>query len=101
MTRYLSPALALVLCALPVDAQEGEALPDGKTEAALAPELGGAPTAAHEQAEAVDEAEGFEGDETDFCGGEETVADLAYVILFLPMIVVIAFRPRGLFGRAV
>ena len=24
---------------------------------------------------------------------------LAYVILFLPMIVVIAFRPRGLFGR--
>ena len=25
---------------------------------------------------------------------------LAYVILFLPMIVVIAFRPRGLFGRA-
>jgi branched-chain amino acid transport system permease protein len=25
--------------------------------------------------------------------------DLAYVILFLPMIVVIAFRPRGLFGR--
>jgi branched-chain amino acid transport system permease protein len=26
--------------------------------------------------------------------------DLAYVILFLPMILVIAFRPRGLFGRA-
>ncbi len=25
--------------------------------------------------------------------------DLAYVILFLPMILVIAFRPRGLFGR--
>ena len=25
--------------------------------------------------------------------------ELAYVILFLPMIVVIAFRPRGLFGR--
>jgi branched-chain amino acid transport system permease protein len=25
---------------------------------------------------------------------------LAYVILFLPMIIVIAFRPRGLFGRA-
>jgi branched-chain amino acid transport system permease protein len=25
--------------------------------------------------------------------------DLAYVILFLPMIFVIAFRPRGLFGR--
>jgi branched-chain amino acid transport system permease protein len=25
--------------------------------------------------------------------------DLAYVILFLPMIVVIAFRPRGLFGK--
>jgi branched-chain amino acid transport system permease protein len=26
--------------------------------------------------------------------------DLAYVILFLPMILVIAFRPRGLFGRS-
>lgn len=26
--------------------------------------------------------------------------DLAYVILFLPMIFVIAFRPRGLFGKA-
>ena len=25
--------------------------------------------------------------------------DLAYVILFLPMIFVIAFRPRGLFGK--
>src|ERR1043165_5981352 len=25
--------------------------------------------------------------------------DLAYVVLFLPMILVIAFRPRGLFGR--
>jgi len=25
--------------------------------------------------------------------------DLAYVILFLPMILVIAFRPRGLFGK--
>jgi branched-chain amino acid transport system permease protein len=27
--------------------------------------------------------------------------DLAYVILFLPMVVVIAFRPTGLFGRAI
>ena len=25
--------------------------------------------------------------------------DFAYVILFLPMVFVIAFRPRGLFGR--
>jgi branched-chain amino acid transport system permease protein len=25
--------------------------------------------------------------------------DLAYVVLFLPMILVIAFRPKGLFGR--
>jgi branched-chain amino acid transport system permease protein len=25
--------------------------------------------------------------------------DLAYVILFLPMIFVISFRPMGLFGR--
>ena len=31
--------------------------------------------------------------------GSALVPDLAYVILFLPMIVVIAFRPRGLFGR--
>jgi branched-chain amino acid transport system permease protein len=27
------------------------------------------------------------------------VPDLAYVILFLPMVVVIAFKPQGLFGR--
>lgn len=32
--------------------------------------------------------------------GSALLPDLAYVILFLPMIVVIAFRPRGLFGRA-
>ena len=31
--------------------------------------------------------------------GTALVPDLAYVILFLPMIVVIAFRPQGLFGR--
>ncbi len=31
--------------------------------------------------------------------GIALVPDLAYVILFLPMIFVIAFRPRGLFGR--
>jgi branched-chain amino acid transport system permease protein len=31
--------------------------------------------------------------------GSALIPDLAYVILFLPMIVVIAFRPRGLFGR--
>jgi branched-chain amino acid transport system permease protein len=31
--------------------------------------------------------------------GVALLPDLAYVILFLPMIVVIAFRPRGLFGR--
>ncbi len=32
--------------------------------------------------------------------GIALLPQLAYVILFLPMIVVIAFRPRGLFGRA-
>lgn len=32
--------------------------------------------------------------------GIALMPQLAYVILFLPMIVVIAFRPRGLFGRA-
>ncbi len=32
--------------------------------------------------------------------GIALVPDLAYVILFLPMIFVIAFRPHGLFGRA-
>jgi branched-chain amino acid transport system permease protein len=31
--------------------------------------------------------------------GVALLPQLAYVILFLPMIVVIAFRPRGLFGR--
>jgi branched-chain amino acid transport system permease protein len=31
--------------------------------------------------------------------GSALLPDLAYVILFLPMIVVIAFRPMGLFGR--
>jgi len=33
--------------------------------------------------------------------GTALLPDLAYVILFLPMIVVIAFRPRGLFGRKI
>jgi len=31
--------------------------------------------------------------------GSAFFPDLAYVILFLPMIIVIAFRPQGLFGR--
>jgi branched-chain amino acid transport system permease protein len=31
--------------------------------------------------------------------GTALFPDLAYVILFLPMIAVIAFRPTGLFGR--
>ena len=31
--------------------------------------------------------------------GSVLLPDLAYVILFLPMILVIAFRPRGLFGK--
>jgi branched-chain amino acid transport system permease protein len=31
--------------------------------------------------------------------GSALLPDLAYVILFLPMIAVIAYRPRGLFGR--
>ena len=31
--------------------------------------------------------------------GTALLPDLAYVILFLPMIIVIAFRPTGLFGR--
>jgi branched-chain amino acid transport system permease protein len=29
------------------------------------------------------------------------VPDLAYVVLFLPMVVVLAFRPHGLFGRSI
>src|SRR5215471_1244361 len=33
--------------------------------------------------------------------GSALLPDLAYVILFLPMIAVIAFRPRGLFGRQI
>jgi branched-chain amino acid transport system permease protein len=31
--------------------------------------------------------------------GQALLPDLAYMILFLPMIVVLAIRPRGLFGR--
>ena len=31
--------------------------------------------------------------------GTALFPELAYIILFLPMIVVIAFRPQGLFGR--
>jgi branched-chain amino acid transport system permease protein len=31
--------------------------------------------------------------------GTALVPDLAYIILFLPMVVVIAFKPQGLFGR--
>jgi branched-chain amino acid transport system permease protein len=31
--------------------------------------------------------------------GSALLPDLAYVILFLPMIFVIAFRPTGLFGK--
>jgi branched-chain amino acid transport system permease protein len=33
--------------------------------------------------------------------GSVLLPDLAYVILFLPMIAVIAYRPRGLFGRQI
>jgi branched-chain amino acid transport system permease protein len=31
--------------------------------------------------------------------GQVLVPDLAYIILFLPMVVILAVRPRGLFGR--
>jgi branched-chain amino acid transport system permease protein len=31
--------------------------------------------------------------------GTALLPDFAYVILFLPMIFVIAFRPQGLFGK--
>jgi branched-chain amino acid transport system permease protein len=31
--------------------------------------------------------------------GQVLVPDLAYIILFLPMVVILALRPRGLFGR--
>ena len=33
--------------------------------------------------------------------GQVLVPDLAYVILFLPMVIILAARPRGLFGRLV
>jgi branched-chain amino acid transport system permease protein len=33
--------------------------------------------------------------------GQALLPDLAYVILFLPMVIVLAARPRGLFGRVV
>jgi branched-chain amino acid transport system permease protein len=31
--------------------------------------------------------------------GQVLVPDLAYIILFLPMVIILAARPRGLFGR--
>jgi branched-chain amino acid transport system permease protein len=31
--------------------------------------------------------------------GQALIPDLAYMILFLPMIIVLAARPRGLFGK--
>ena len=31
--------------------------------------------------------------------GQVLLPDLAYIILFLPMVIVLAVRPRGLFGR--
>ena len=31
--------------------------------------------------------------------GQALIPDLAYMILFLPMVIVLAVRPRGLFGR--
>jgi branched-chain amino acid transport system permease protein len=31
--------------------------------------------------------------------GQVMLPDLAYIILFLPMVVILAMRPRGLFGR--
>src|SRR3974390_1020293 len=33
--------------------------------------------------------------------GQAMYPDLAYVILFLPMVLVLVLRPQGLFGRAV
>ena len=33
--------------------------------------------------------------------GQALLPDLAYVILFLPMVIILVARPRGLFGRAV
>jgi branched-chain amino acid transport system permease protein len=32
--------------------------------------------------------------------GQTLLPDLAYVILFLPMVIVLVVRPQGLFGRA-
>jgi branched-chain amino acid transport system permease protein len=32
--------------------------------------------------------------------GQAMFPDLAYVILFLPMLLVLVLRPRGLFGKA-
>jgi branched-chain amino acid transport system permease protein len=31
--------------------------------------------------------------------GQALFPDLAYIILFLPMLIILAVRPRGLFGR--
>jgi branched-chain amino acid transport system permease protein len=31
--------------------------------------------------------------------GQEYLPSMAYVIIFLPMVVVLALRPKGLFGR--
>jgi branched-chain amino acid transport system permease protein len=31
--------------------------------------------------------------------GQALLPDLAYMILFIPMVIVLAVRPRGLFGR--
>ena len=33
--------------------------------------------------------------------GQAMFPDLAYVILFLPMVVVLVLRPQGLFGKVV
>ena len=33
--------------------------------------------------------------------GKALLPELAYVVLFLPMLVVLVLRPQGLFGRAV
>jgi len=32
--------------------------------------------------------------------GQALLPDLAYVIIFVPMVAILALRPRGLFGRA-
>jgi branched-chain amino acid transport system permease protein len=31
--------------------------------------------------------------------GQVLLPDLAYIILFLPMLIILAVRPRGLFGK--